>query len=193
MSGLFGDLDVAGAEELSTGVPAGTYEAVVSAAEIVEGTKNSPDTTFLVLSYQIAGYNFPIREYKSIPKGRPETWDRTVMDTKNRTEADRNNSSRSFLKARFESLGVPVERMNSVEPDDLVGIPVIVTVKKNAEGYSNITKVVQPGASGATLPVAVAPPTPTFSAPVATAGVATVTPIGAAPSAQAVENPFAKK
>lgn len=182
MSGIFGDLDVAGAEELSTGVPAGVYPATVTNAEVVNGTKNSPDSTFLVISYTVEGYDFPIREYKQIPKGHPSSWDDNVKDTKNKTEKQRNNTALSFLKARLNDLGVPVERMNSLQPEYLVGTQVIVTVVKNAQGYSNITKVAQPGDSGVTLPAATVPPTG-----------ASVTPITAAPTLAGIENPFAKK
>ena len=46
----------------------------------------------------------------------------------------------SFLKMRLKSLGVPETRMNTLQPEDLVGTDVVITVKKNGES-TNITKV----------------------------------------------------
>lgn len=187
MSGIFGDLDVAGADDLSTGIPDGVYPAEVTNAEVIHGTKNSPDGIFLVLSYTVDGYEFPVREFKSIPKGSPATWDDTIQDNRGKTEAQRNKTSLSFLKARLASLGVPPERMNSLQPEFLIGTRVVVTLKKNPDGYSNITKVALPSESGVTLPTATASPALSIVRPAATTVAASVT------ANMAVENPFAKK
>lgn len=187
MSGIFGDLDVAGAEDLSTGIPDGVYPAEVTGAEVVRGTKNSPDGVFLVISYTVDGYEFPVKEFKSIPQGSPATWDNVIKDNRDKTEAQRNKTSLSFLKARLESLGVPPERMNTLEPEYLIGTRVVVTLKKNPQGYSNVQKVAQPADSGITLPAATEQPALSIVRP-------TPPPAGnVAALAASVANPFAKK
>lgn len=185
---LFGDLDVAGAEELSSGVPDGPRNAILTGVEVQFGKKD-PNARFLVFSYTPEGYNFSVNEWKGIPSGRPETWDNTIRDGKGRTQYDRNQLALSFLKARLVSLGVPEDRINSVQPSDLIGTPCIVTFKKDANGYSQVTKVALPGDSGVSLPQA----TPVSPTRVPLANVASVPAPVATAATVSQENPFAKR
>ena len=150
--GLFGDNDIAGAEDL--GVKDGTYEGIVSN---VTTTANKNDETMmnLILSYDLEDVPFPVREWKSFPH--PDyadelQWDDTNRDEKGNTEKSRKKRAKSFMKERLRSLGVPQERMNSLDPDDLIGLPVVVTIKKGDNGYAQVVRVSQPVEGHSSLP-----------------------------------------
>lgn len=126
--GLFGDLDVASAEDNPWLVPSNTYEADVFKVEL----KEKDDKKGLVFTYKISSGEHEgkqVSEYKNIP---------TPVDPKNPTPEEK--TAASYLKMRLASLGVPESRMNTVEPNDLQGLPVVITVKVNGE-YTNVTRV----------------------------------------------------
>lgn len=127
---IFGDLDIASASDDPFSVAPGTYEAVVSDVEV----KDNKDKTLkgLWITYTITGETENgknVSEWKTIP---------APADPKNPSAEDKR--SMSFLKMRLSSLGIPESRMNSVQPEDLIGTEVAITVKKNGE-YTNVTKV----------------------------------------------------
>lgn len=124
--GIFGDLDLASASDDPFSVDDGTYEAVVTKAE-VRKNKNETDN-FLVLEYTIEDdgnmSGRKVSEWKKIPKQDAEDFDRAA----------------SFLKQRLLSIGIPNERINTFEPDDALGASVVITVKTK-DGYANVNKV----------------------------------------------------
>lgn len=124
--GIFGDLDLASASDDPFSVNDGTYEAVVTKAEVRQN-KNETDN-FLVLEYTIEDdgnmSGRKVSEWKKIPKQGAEDFDRAA----------------SFLKQRLLSIGIPNERINSFEPDDALGADVVITVKTK-DGYANVNKV----------------------------------------------------
>lgn len=127
---IFGDLDIANAEDDPFSIPPGTYEATVSDVEV----KDNKDKTLkgLWITYTVIGETEngkKVSEWKTIP---------APADPKNPSAEDKR--SMSFLKMRLSSLGIPESRMNSVQPEDLIGTDVAITVKKNGE-YTNVTKV----------------------------------------------------
>lgn len=127
--GLFGDLDVAAAEDNPWAVPANTYEATVFTVE-VKADKNGNQGMILV--YKIASGDHEgktVSEWKTIP---------TPADPKHPTAEEM--KAASYLKMRLTSLGVPETRINSVEIGDLEGIPVTITVTVNGE-YTNVKRV----------------------------------------------------
>lgn len=143
--GLFGDLDVASAEDNPWAVPANTYEADVFEVEVKKDRNEKPG---LMIVYKISSGDHKgktVSEWKVIPQ---------PADPKNPT-ADEKKAT-SYLKQRLASLGVPESRMNSVDTNDLLGTPVVVTVKVNGE-YTNVSKVEARSASAASGEV------PTFS------------------------------
>lgn len=130
--GLFDGLDVASAADNPFEVDPGTYHCVVTGVE-AKPTQNG-DKVGLNLEYTINDDDSPmngrkITEWKHIPQ---------PADPSNPTSKEA--MAASFLKQRLGNLGVPESRMNDVEPDDLIGIECIVSVKKNGE-YTNVTKV----------------------------------------------------
>lgn len=131
MSSIFGDLDVANAEDNPFEVEAGTYEATVTDVQVKPTAKG--DKTGLILEYTItdeSNNGKKVSEWKEIPD-------------KNSPNAAR---AASFLKMRLASLGVPEGRMNDLQTDDLMNLDVVVTVTKSTgkDGtvYTNVNKVV---------------------------------------------------
>lgn len=130
--GLFGDLDVESAADDPFEVPPNVYNAVIT--EVKVGLTKDQSKMGMTIIYKIisddehAGKQ--IREWKHIPQ---------PADPKNLSADDKR--SMSFLKSRLLDLGVPESKINSVEPDDLVGKEVTVSVKKGDKDFINVTKV----------------------------------------------------
>lgn len=127
--GLFGDLDVASAEDNPWAVPANTYEADLYKVEV---KKDKNDNLGMSFVYKISSgehVDKTVSEWKAIPQ---------PTDPKNLTPEEK--KAASYLKMRLSSLGVPESRMNSVEPEDLMGLPVVIKVTVNGE-YTNVARV----------------------------------------------------
>lgn len=163
---LFDGIDIASADDLSKGMPPGSYPAVVSDVRKEVGSKKNPDGNFLVIEYTVDGFEFPAREKKWIP-----------TDVEVQADPKSARLARSFLKDRLLSLGVPPERLNAVGPENLIGIEVTITMKER-DGYTNVSRVaLRDGtAEPVSLPKATAPAEVTAT-PVAPA----VNPWGAKP------------
>ena len=130
---IFGDLDVASASDDPFTVKPGVYAAVVS--EVKVGETRDKSKVGMTIKYTITEEDSTengksVQEWKEIP--------RKQADGKLDANGER---SLSFLKSRLLSLGIPEERMNSVQPDDLQSKTVYITVKKK-DDYTNVTKVV---------------------------------------------------
>lgn len=126
---LFGDLDIASAEDNPFDIPDNTYETYLTDVEV---KRSKAGNLGLALGYKIASgahEGKSISEWKNIPE--PE-------DPANPSPKDL--QAMSFLKSRLIDLGVPEERINSLEPKDLIGTHVYVTTKKNGE-YTNVRSV----------------------------------------------------
>ena len=133
--GLFGELDVASAEDNPWAVPANTYEADVYTVE-VKTDKNEHQG--LAINYKISSGDHEgkmVGEWKIIP---------TPDDPKNPTPDEK--KAMSYLKMRLASLGVPESRMNSVDVNDLLGTPVTIKVTVNGD-FTNVSRVDLRGAT----------------------------------------------
>lgn len=137
---IFGDLDIESALDDPFNIPDNTYHCFVFSVEVKDtkgGTK--PDGTVkeikrgITINYKIADdsvYNDKlIQEWKHIPK---------PADPKKPTADEA--SAASYLKQRLADFGIPTNRMNSVQPDDLIGLEVYVSVAKKND-YLNVRKV----------------------------------------------------
>ena len=131
---IFGDLDIASAADDPFSVDPGTYHATVSEVKVKgskDQTKKGLQITYTILTCDenpaMAGRT--VSEWKTIPE--PD-------DPKNPTADDA--KAMSFLKMRLLSLGIPENRMNTVEFVDLQGVEVVITVEKN-NGYTNVKRV----------------------------------------------------
>jgi len=128
--GMFGDLDMAQAQDDPFAVPDNSYVCYLTDVKV--GPTKAGDKVGMTLEYTIdeGPHNGKkISEWKNIPQ--PE-------DPKNPTDDEMR--SMSFIKQRMISLGVPAEKINSVTPDELVGTKCVVAVK-NKNGYTNVRSV----------------------------------------------------
>ena len=138
---LFGDLDIQSAEDDPFAIPDNTYECDLT--EVKAGPTKAGDKVGMTLEFTISEGDHAgkkIQEWKRIP----DPTELTSDDTKVKADAER---AMSFLKARMLDLGIPVERVNSVTPEDLLGIHCFVSVKNN-NGYTNVRKVTLAPTSG---------------------------------------------
>lgn len=137
---IFGDLDIANAEDNPFAVPDNTYEAYVTNAKV--GLTKAGDKLGLTIEYSIDGGDQngkKVSEFKHVPRSND------VMEPAIRARAA------SFLKMRLSSLGVPDDKMNELDPTDLIGTPVVITVKTK-DGYTNVNRVETRSESGDTNP-----------------------------------------
>lgn len=112
-------------------IPDATYRAYVFDVGGVKPTKDGSKQG-LTITYKIAEGDYEgevVREWKEVPQVPAGT-----------TPSVEQNKKFGYLRQRFASLGVPAERMATVEADDLVGKKVLVTVKNN-NGYVNVNRV----------------------------------------------------
>lgn len=128
--GMFGDLDIESAADDPFAVPDNTYEAFLT--EVKVGRTKDGSKLGMTLVYTISNGEHAskqVREWKNIPQ---------PADPKN-PDADESRAL-SFLKSRLLDLGIPSNRINSVQPDDLVGKEVTIAVV-NRDGFVNVRKV----------------------------------------------------
>jgi hypothetical protein len=137
--GLFGDLDVASASEDVFGVPDATYSAIVKGVKMSK-SDNKTDERGNALVGMTVTYKLDdpesqyvgreVGQYQTVPQP-PSGEPMTARETQNA----------GYLKRLLKNLGVPEERMNDVNSEDLVGQEVYITTKKNGD-YTNVTRVV---------------------------------------------------
>jgi hypothetical protein len=163
---------------------AGNYAASITAAEVVQGSKNDANYVGLVITYTVDGTTDTVQERFGLPKS-PRPWSqeplfddegnlRTLRNGTPITEESNNLWLLGLLKTRLLALGVPEARINGINPQDLVGIPVALKLVKNGN-YTNVAM----GTEGAkfrpamqqSLPQATSPvtPAPAFAPPQAPA------------------------
>lgn len=121
-AGILADLDLANVPD---GLPAGQYLGNVYNCK-VQPYKDAAKGKALIFTYKVNDPDNPMHgetvdEWQGI----------NAFDTP---------TKKRFLKARLTSLGVPENRMSSFKPDDVIGLAVFFTVKKNGQ-YTNISDV----------------------------------------------------
>jgi hypothetical protein len=133
--GIFGELDVASAADDPFKVPANVYEASVT--DVTVGPTKDGSKVGMTLIYTITEDSADgehvgktVREWKEIPQ--PANPKVLSADDK---------KAMSWLKARLLSLGVPENRVNTVEPSDLIGKDVTIVVKEGKGDFMNVNKV----------------------------------------------------
>jgi hypothetical protein len=123
--GLFGDLDVASASEDVFGVPDATYSAIVKGVKMSKSDNKTDERGNALVGMTVT---YKLDDPESQYVGREVGQYQTVPQPP---------SGERLLK----NLGVPEERMNDVNSEDLVGQEVYITTKKNGD-YTNVTRVV---------------------------------------------------
>lgn len=118
--GFLADLGLDTVESDPNAIPDNKYPAFVFAANIVK-YKDTSKGQALVLTYKIAD---------GPHKGK------TVDEWKSANSFD-TVQQKGYLKQRLVQIGIPESKLNELDPDDLVGLPVTITTKKNGE-YTNV-------------------------------------------------------
>lgn len=122
--GLFDELDLKNAPADPNAIPNGDYVAYLT--DVKPGTsQKAPDHKYVIFQYKIEDdgpYNgAEISEWKSADPSDDER-------------------KKGWLKQRLISLGVPEDRVDEVEPDDIIGTKVVLQVKQNGQ-YTNVNRV----------------------------------------------------
>lgn len=124
---IFGDLDIEGASDDPFGVPVGVHPVQVTDVKVIR--PKADDKDMLLLEYKVTDGDATgntVQERKTI---------KTDGEDANSPSARRNAS---FLKIRLKELGVPEARLNSVKPDDLIGVEGFLTIGEPNNGYTNV-------------------------------------------------------
>ncbi len=134
---LFQGMDIANASDDPFGIPADTYDAIISEVN----TKESKGYKYLAITYTVNSGEYEGRE--------KEEWKRLPVTDNTEDEyyvnTTKGKQAMSFIKQRLGSLGVPESRMNEVKPEDLVGTEVMLTLEKKGD-YTNVKSVELKGA-----------------------------------------------
>ena len=118
--GFLADLGLDTIESDPNAIPDNKYPAFVYDAKVVK-YKDTSKGQALVLTYKIAD---------GAHKGK------TVDEWKSCNPFD-DARQKGFLKQRLVGIGIPESKINDLDPDDLKGLPVTITTKKNGE-YTNV-------------------------------------------------------
>lgn len=159
--GFFGNINP---DEIPDGPRAGVYDAVITGVKV--NHKSNKGGNFIVFEYTIndPGFDFPVRDWFSFPENPdPNSWDRTTpINAKGQTQFDKAMQDLKWFKRRLMDFGYSREQVNQINPDNLINLPIKVTIKMNDEGYPQVSSVAAIGAtSGATLPTSAPAPTTT--------------------------------
>lgn len=151
MDGLFGELDIASANDNPFFKPDGTYLCEISKAEIKTSKAGNKGFTLDYLIIEGDKKGKKIQEWKPIPmpwhfKGykTKEEMESGVYNTDNDQDQIKESAERnmSFLKQRLKDFGVPVEMMNSVDAEYLLNkVPQLNVTIQNKDGNERITGV----------------------------------------------------
>lgn len=139
--GLFDDVEDIDSAEVFTGVPAGTWHGIVYDVAMQNSSNGDP---YIVFEYQfdVNGSEMKMSEWLRKPEGKRSDWDYvTEVNAKGHTQGQFNEWALAKLKTRLSSLGVPAERFNQVEPENLVGLDITATVVKDKDDYSKIKRL----------------------------------------------------
>jgi hypothetical protein len=181
--GLFDDAGI-DANDLDTGLKDGPHDAVLT--EIVgRHPANNLDARgiqryYSVFSWTTPDHDYPVKDFfEVLPEGRSfadldDTDDSYNVYTNGRTQKQVRQTELAYFRGKYRtlklyyiSLGVPEDKVNSVEESDLLNMKAVIVTKKNRGGFAQIVTVTVPGSSGVTLPTQSAvqnQPTQTVSA-----------------------------
>lgn len=144
--GIFGDLDVASANENPFFKPDGKYICRVTAATVRRskaGNKGMP-IEYTIQEGEKEGKK--INEWKPVP----EPWELEGYATDDDFKEEINFSAKlkedaernlSFLKQRMKQFGFSTEEMNTVTPEDFLNLPLLEVELKNHNGQERIWSV----------------------------------------------------
>ena len=129
---LFGDLDIASAVSDPFNITdEGIYKGAISDVSLVEGENKDGVPYKAVVIKLTAEDGRSYQDWLRFPM--PQDSDAVV------------SMKKTFIKAFYQGLEIPEDRMNSVTPEDIKGMDVVFTLKKNKKGYMNCTVQVPRG------------------------------------------------
>jgi hypothetical protein len=120
MTGFLADLGLDTIEDDPNALPDSKHAGYVFDAKVVS-YKDTAKGKALVLTYKVS---------EGTHKGK-------TCDEFKSCNAFDDASKKGWLKQRVKSLGVPEEKLATLDPKDLIGIPVWFTTKKNGD-YTNV-------------------------------------------------------
>jgi hypothetical protein len=127
--GLFGDIDFGNVPDDPFAIPDNSYLAYLT--EVKTGPTKAGDKIGLTLVYTIAEGEFEGRKVQE--------WKQIVQPADPAHPTAEEARSLSYLKARMLDLGVRPDRLQSVIPDDLVGIKVVLALQTKGQ-YQNVVR-----------------------------------------------------
>lgn len=154
--GLLDDyqIDLNEVEEPNYDIDDDFYEFVVSDMFIKEGTKKDPNAVNLVIDYSLGDSGKSKQEWFGLPEDASSPTTKEIQKL-------------GFLKLRLKSLGASDEQLQSIDPDDFIGLSGTLEVFTN-KGYQNIRNVrLDEDASDAETEVEEAPKAAPAKAPAA--------------------------
>lgn len=144
--GLFGDLDIASANDNPFYKPDDTYLCLITSAGVKKSQKGTRGWT---IDYTIQEGKYKgrrIQEWKNIPWPWQVKGYETEEAMKNGGEksekiAEDADRDLSFLKGRLKDFGIPEEQMNSIQPAEIMDLSWLNVTMRNDDGREKITKV----------------------------------------------------
>lgn len=130
MSSLFGDIDFGSVPDDPFAIPDNSYIAYLT--EVKSGPTKAGDKIGLTLTYTITDGEFTGRKVTE--------WKQIVTPADPAHPTAEEARSLSYLKARMTDLGIPLNRINSITPDDLIGIKCVISVSTKGQ-YQNVNRV----------------------------------------------------
>lgn len=138
MSGFFGDFDIEGAADDPFSVPAGTYSGSITGFDgDIGGSKKDGSGEYKGMQFTITIDDGPqvgaeFDAYFPLPTGNESQRSAGFM--------------RSAIKKFLRGLEVPEDRMNTIDPNDLIGLDVIFKVverssKNSSRKFKNLDEI----------------------------------------------------
>jgi hypothetical protein len=126
-------VDVAGGnpDANSFDLPVGNWRAITDRTRVqtFKSKDGGPDRRVFFITF------------RGLDEQKGKSLDRKVTLAGPNDDQERREQCQNNLARLFKELGVPKERMNSVKPEDLDGIRVVVQVYDNKGGYRTLGKI----------------------------------------------------
>lgn len=144
---LFGDLDVESAEDNPWFKPDGPYECYLHSVKV--GPTKGGDKMGMMLEYKIASGSKAgrlISEWKWVPTTNQIQGYKSLHPVDGQVKDDEFGEKAaqavSYLKARMKDFGIPSDRINKMEAEDLLALELHLTVTiQNKNGSENVRAV----------------------------------------------------
>lgn len=143
---IFGDIDVASANENPFFKPDGKYLCKVTNATVRRSNKGNKGMPIEYTIQEGEKQGKKINEWKPVP----EPWELEGYESEEDQKAEVNFSAKlketserdiAFIKQRMKQFGFANDEMNSVKPEDFLSLPLLEVEIKNVNGQERIWSV----------------------------------------------------